>query len=243
MNIDITGIVLRINAYKEKDAMVLVLSENGTISFLARGVLSLTSKNASSVLLYAHSVFTLSNKGNNFTLTQGKLISSFSSMYESLEKMSAISFLSEVIIKCLDENNGQLYPYLLKCLELIDKDFDTLTLVCIVLANIIKLSGYSLNYSSCVFCSDNLHIASVSYSEGGFICSNHLRKNHCPQGEDYLKTFLYSFKVGVDKMNHYTFNKVTAINLLKDLTSHLKNSFGISSFKGEEMYLRSIDAL
>lgn len=86
MNIDITGIVLRINAYKEKDAMVLVLSENGTISFLARGVLSLTSKNASSVLLYAQSVFTLSSKGNNLTLTQGKLISSFSSMYESLEK-------------------------------------------------------------------------------------------------------------------------------------------------------------
>ncbi len=243
MNIDVTGIVLRINAYKEKDAMVLVLSENGTISFLARGVLSLTSKNASSVLLYSHSLFNLSSKGNNLTLTQGKLISSFSSMYESLEKMSAISFLSEVIIKCLDEKIGQLYSYLLKCLELINQNFDTLTLVCIVLANIIKLSGYSLNYSSCVYCSDNLHIASVSYPEGGFICSNHLKKYHDAQGEDYLKTFLYSFKVGVNKMDHYTFNKITAVKLLKDLSLHLKNSFGISSFKGEEMYLRSIDAL
>ncbi len=242
MNIEINGIVLRLTQYKEKDAMVLALSKDGTISFLARGILSPSSKNASSCLVYSYSNFCLSSKGNNMTLTQGKLLNSFSSMYESLEKMSAVSLIGEVLIKCLDEDNGDIFPYFLRFLELINEGFDSLTLVNIMLANIIKLSGYSLNYSSCVYCEDKLHISSVSYLEGGFICKKHLTSRHELQSEDYLKSFLYSFKVGVDKMNHYAFNKVTALKLFDDLLSHLKTSFGINDFKGREIYLKSIDA-
>ena len=62
MVIEIEGIVIRQVQYKEKDAMVSVLTKDGTVSFLARCILSPTSKNASSCLLFAYSNFTLNSK-------------------------------------------------------------------------------------------------------------------------------------------------------------------------------------
>ena len=47
MVIEIEGIVIRQVQYKEKDAMISVLTKDGTVSFLARGILNPTSKNAS----------------------------------------------------------------------------------------------------------------------------------------------------------------------------------------------------
>ena len=97
MVIEIEGIVIRQVQYKEKDAMISVLTKDGTVSFLARGILNPTSKNASSCLLFAYSNFTLNSKQDKLTLTQGKLIKSYYHLYESLEKMASIQLVCELI--------------------------------------------------------------------------------------------------------------------------------------------------
>ena len=150
MVIEIEGIVIRQVQYKEKDAMVSVLTKDGTVSFLARGILNPTSKNASSCLLFAYSNFTLNSKQDKLTLTQGKLIKSYYHLYESLEKMASIQLVCELIIKCLDEDNGSIYPYLQNMLELLSTNFDSKTLTLICIAHIVKESGYALEYDECV---------------------------------------------------------------------------------------------
>ena len=141
MVIEIEGIVIRQVQYKEKDAMVSVLTKDGTVSFLARGILNPTSKNASSCLLFAYSNFTLNSRQDKLTLTQGKLIKSYYHLYESLEKMASIQLVSELIIKCLDEENGSIFPYVLRLLDNLSNKYDSRTLVLITIASIIKESG------------------------------------------------------------------------------------------------------
>ena len=138
MVIEIEGIVIRQVQYKEKDAMISVLTKDGTVSFLARGILNPTSKNASSCLLFAYSNFTLNSRQDKLTLTQGKLIKSYYHLYESLEKMAAIQLVCELIIKCLDEDNGNIYPYLRNMLENLSEDYDSKTLTLICIAHILK---------------------------------------------------------------------------------------------------------
>ena len=90
MEKEIEGIVLRQVPYKEKDKIVTIITREGLLSFNARGIASLTSKNSSSCNLFSLSNFTLNEKGKYLSLKQGKLIDSHYELYESLESMSAI---------------------------------------------------------------------------------------------------------------------------------------------------------
>ena len=239
MVIEIEGIVIRQVQYKEKDAMVSVLTKDGTVSFLARGILNPTSKNASSCLLFAYSSFTLNSKGDKLTLTQGKLIKSYYHLYESLEKMAAIQLVCELVIKCLDEDNGNVYPYLKNMLEHLSLNYDSRTLTLICIANIIKESGYALEYDECVKCGSKKDIVSYSFNEGGFICIRCLSHNEEVKSEVSLKTYRYIFKVDENNMNHYELNAKVALDLIVQLCSYLSNCFSIKEIKALEIYLRS----
>lgn len=241
MVIEIEGIVIRQVQYKEKDAMVSVLTKDGMVSFLARGILNPTSKNASSCLLFAYSSFTLNSKIDKLTLTQGKLIKSYYHLYESLESMAAVQLVSELIIKCLDEDNGKIFPYLNSLLENLSSKFDSKTLVLICIASIIKESGYALEYDECVKCGNKKDIVTYSFNEGGFICLKCLKHNEEVKSPTNLKTYRYIFKVNPELMNHYELNKKVAIELICSLCDYLKNCFQIKEIKALDIYLRSIE--
>ncbi len=239
MVIEIEGIVIRQVQYKEKDAMISVLTKDGTVSFLARGILNPTSKNASSCLLFAYSNFTLNSRQDKLTLTQGKLIKSYYHLYESLEKMAAIQLVCELIIKCLDEDNGNIYPYLRNMLENLSEDYDSKTLTLICIAHILKESGYALEYDECVKCGNKKNIVSYSFNEGGFLCYHCIGKNN-PLSSEHLKTFRYIFKVDENMMNHYQLNAKITLELINKLCTYLCSCFSIKEIKAQEIYFSSI---
>ncbi|MDD6302792.1 MAG: DNA repair protein RecO [Bacillales bacterium] len=240
MIIEIEGIVIKQVQYKEKDAMVSVLTKDGTVSFLARGILSPTSKNAASCLLFAYSSFTLSSRQDKLTLTQGKLIKSSYLMFDSLEKMAAMQLISEVLIKCLDEENGVLYPYFYNLLRLLGENYDSLTLVAICLAQIINNSGYALEYNSCINCGAKRNIVSFSYKEGGFICQKCANDIKELSSSILLKSYRYVFKVSPELMDHYTLKKDIAIKLIDEFSSYLLSSFDLKEFKALDIYKNSL---
>ena len=241
MVIEIEGIVIRQVQYKEKDAMVSVLTKDGMVSFLARGILNPTSKNASACLLFAYSSFTLNSKLDKLTLTQGKLIKSYYHLYESLEAMAGIQLVSELMIKCLDEENGSIYPYILALLDNLSNKFDSRTLILITIASIIKESGYALEFDECVKCGSKKDIVSYSFLEGGFICIKCLKNHHEVKSPISLKTYRYIFKVGPEMMNHYELNKKVSTEMIISLCEYLKSCFALKEIKALEIYLRSID--
>ena len=240
MVIEIEGIVIRQVQYKEKDAMISVLTKDGTVSFLARGILNPTSKNASSCLLFAYSNFTLNSKQVKLTLTQGKLIKSYYHLYESLEKMASIQLVCELIIKCLDEDNGSIYPYLQNMLELLSTNFDSKTLTLICIAHIVKESGYALEYDECVKCGNKKNIVSYSLSEGGFLCYKCIG-NNIALSIEHLKSYRYIFKVDSNNMDHYVIHNKICIDLINKLCAYLSECFSIKEIKAQEIYIRSIN--
>lgn len=242
MVIEVEGIVIRQVQYKEKDAMVSVLTKDGTVSFLARGILNPTSKNASSCLLFAYSNFTLNSRQDKLTLTQGKLIKSYYHLYESLENMASIQLISELILKCLDEENGNLFPYFKNMLEELGNKFDSQTLALICIAQIIKNSGYGLEFDECVKCGNKKNIVTYSLTDGGFVCLKCLSYNQETKSSEELKTYRYIFKVSSEMMNHYELNKKISLHMIKNLCSYLCDCFSIKEIKSLEIYLRSIDS-
>ncbi len=240
MEIEIEGIVLSQTPYKEKDSMINVLTYKGRVGFYARGILSLSSKNASSCLLYSHSRFILSSRGENLTLRKGELISSFYNLYESIESMTLLGLISEVILKIVDEDDGRIYPIYLRILNLLKDGFDKLTLLAIFLAKIINYSGYALNYSSCVLCGSKKGIVGVDYNQGGFICAKCYQEINS-QNNLYLKSFRYIFMVDLIDYDKVVLNKSIALKLIKELLDYLKDKFQLRKFNAEELFFRSLN--
>ena len=103
MKLEIEGIVLKQTPYKEKDAMISVLTKDGIVSFLAHNVLAVTSKNKSACLPYTFSLFNLNSRNDKLTLSQAKIIKSYAHLYSSFEYLASINLINECINKFIDE--------------------------------------------------------------------------------------------------------------------------------------------
>lgn len=236
MKINIEGIVISQNAYKEKDAMVSALTKDGIVSFLARSIISITSKNKAACLPFSYSQFTLNSKLDKLILSQGTLIKSYSHFYDSLDCLSSVNLINECIIKFVDEDNTTLYQYLKKYLELLDRGFDEVTLTLIMLAQIIKSSGYALEFNSCVLCNSKTNIVGISYSKGGYICKKCLENNVYKLSREYLKTYRYVFMVPYDMLSHYVISNDVGLDLIRKFCKYLVDSFGYKEIKALEIY-------
>lgn len=231
----IEGIVLKSVTYGENDAIISCLYKDGIIVFKARGVKKITSKNASSCLVYALSEFTLEKKGNNYFLLKGKLLSSNFKLYDDLSFMTCLGLVSESILNFLDNTNS-MFESLQKMLEAINNGFDIFTLTAINLAKIIKESGYGLEVNQCVRCGSKKNISSISFFEGGFVCTNCLRSFEQNFSSEYLKTIRYIFNVDIDNYFHYQLDNKIAIDIIKKLMEYLKNQYDYKKLVFYELF-------
>ncbi len=169
-------IILNANLYKDKDAIIHAISEDGSVDFTVK---NLVSKSDKSPLNLPLSVVDASfSEGKlykypllkEFTLLDSPLISDYSTSL-----LVTISFLKEVTTRLLpEEEQYQLYPYLLKIIDLVkEKDnhkYFYIDLVYLFLT--LKYAGYEFNVSECIYCGDRSSICDFSFDEGGFICKN-----------------------------------------------------------------------
>ncbi|MCD8204166.1 MAG: DNA repair protein RecO [Coprobacillus sp.] len=172
-------IILSTNLYKDKDAIIHAISEDGTIDFTVK---SLVSKSDKSPLNLPLSVIDATfSEGRlykypllkEFTLLDSPLISNYSTSL-----LVTISFLKEVTTRLLpEEEQYKLYPALLKIISLIkdNKSYYYIDLIYLFLT--LKYAGYEFNVSECIYCGDRSSIADFSFDEGGFICKGCLARN------------------------------------------------------------------
>jgi len=227
---EIEGIVIRITPYKEKDAMVNVLTKDGIMSFLARGVLSIDSKNAASVTQYAYSRFEFNDaKEKSLSLKNGTLIKGYNEAFKSLDKLAALSFIGELTLKATGEEDASaIYEYALQSLEAIEAGFDVLTIVLVYYAQVLKVAGYGLEVQHCVFCGETKGIVTVSYPDGGFVCQNCFDATSMKARDArYLKIIRYLFMVGPDEIKRVTFSQEEALVILDEFTVYASDQLGV----------------
>ena len=240
MELSVKGIVLRQVPYGEKDAVMTILTEKGLVGFYAKGLLSLTSKNASSCLLYAYSDFMLLTRDERILLKKGELIHSHYELYESVEKMTALSLLGEITLKISGEEDGRLFSPFFTVLSLMDQNFDLLTLVTIFLYKAMEISGYALNVDECVFCEKKTHIVKLSYEKGGFLCRECFSGSKIDSNA-YLKTCRYLHLVKEEHFSDLVLEEHIAKRLIHELLNYLKEKFGFTKWNGEELFTSTMN--
>ena len=217
------GIVIRRTSYKEGSAMISVLTKDRIRSFLAKGVLKITSKNAPSVNLFTKSRFQTFNGEEGDFLRVGEVISSFPNITKSFEKLAILDFISEMTNSLIGTNDAKdVYEFLNKTLECLNGEFSPLTALLLYFAKVMKASGYALDVDSCAICHKKTQISAISYKDGGFICQNCFDASiHVKTDPRKLKILRYIFKVDIDNFTKVAFSNEECKEIIFELCDFL----------------------
>ena len=217
------GIVIRRTSYKEGSAMISVLTKDRIRSFLAKGVLKMTSKNAPSVNLFTKSRFQTFNGEEGDWLRVGEVLCSYPNITKNFEKLAILDFISEITNSLIGTKDVQdTYRFLEKTLECLNGDFSPLTALLIYFAKVLKASGYGLDVDSCAICGEKHAITAISYKDGGFICQKCFdASNHVKSDVRKLKIFRYIFKVDTDNFTKIAFSNEECKAIIFELCEFL----------------------
>ena len=217
------GIVIRSTSYKEGSAMISVLTKDRIRSFLAKGVLKITSKNAPSVNLFTKSRFQTFNGEEGDWLRVGEVICSYPNIAKDFEKLAILDFISEITNSLIGSGDAQdTYEFLEKTLDCLNGDFYPLTALLIYFAKVLKASGYGLDVDSCAICGQKHQINALSYKDGGFICQNCFdASKHVKTDLRKLKILRYIFKVDVPNFAKVAFSNDECIDIIFELCEFL----------------------
>ena len=165
-------IVLSINQYKEKDAIITAISQSETITFLARGIKDPKSKNAAinNPLMIA-----------DVELIDGdfkfSILKSFKEIFVPMKLQMDSSYLgtlllmNEIIIHFFpEEERNKMFDALEQGVMVLKKTNNWLMTLLIYLSYAIRMGGFELEVNKCVICGKKNRIVAFSFLEGGFIC-------------------------------------------------------------------------
>lgn len=185
MNDKTRCIILKSMDYHDYDAILTVYSkEYGKISFLARGIRRMKSKNAGSLLPYTETEiqFDYHPGKNMFTLKTASSLHIWRHMHEDLEASTAASVIAEASDGLLyqEVKDESIYDQLFQAMELLDQKENTVTALSLFLIALMKNSGIVPDVDECVVCG-NKQVSAISIDDGGFLCTEHMHEKGLDQ--------------------------------------------------------------
>ena len=200
--VNVEGVVLKQSDYKENDMILHVYTKDyGKISFIAKGVRKLTSKNARAVSPMMVSEFSLNLKKGLSSLIKATPIHYLRHIKESIESEIVGNYILEYFYRYVEENDPDedVYKQLIKCLEALDHGYSPFLVYCLFQVFILEHNGISIDVDGCVLCGSS-RVVSVSISEGGFVCEQHNQSNII-YPKELLKGFRHLHKLTIDNID------------------------------------------
>lgn len=156
MYLTIRGLVTRVTAYNDTDALLSVLSgENGKLTVKARGVRRKNSPLTASCQLLAYAEFTLFEYRGMYTINEARSIELFPNLQKDLTKLSLATYFAQVsdVLAQEDIVNPQLLSLTLNCLYALDKlDIFPEQIKAVFELRCACLAGYMPDLSGCFAC-------------------------------------------------------------------------------------------
>ena len=215
MHLTIQGLVLRVTAYNDKDALLTILSQNhGRLTVKARGLYRKNSPLVAPCQLLAYGEFTLFEYRGYYTINEAHSIALFQGLRKDLLKLSLGTYFAQVadVISQEDFPNPELQTLVLNCLYALDKlSIPEALIKSVFEMRVACLAGYTPNLNGCYRCGNPLPDR-FDIAEGRLECSNcrisdsdGLRMPVTPGVLDVLRYIcycdsrrLFAFKTGED---------------------------------------------
>lgn len=216
----IEGIVLSEVNYSESSKILNVLTrEYGLIGIMSKGCRNIKSKlrGVSRKLIYG--TFNIYYKESGVsTLISVDLINSFSKTMMDLERISYSSFILDLALQVVRQNNDSSVFDLLKIsLIKIEEGINPLVITNILELKLLEYLGVKANLDSCSLCGSTKNIVSLSGVDHGFVCGS-CHTNQRFTDADTIKTIRLYDIVDISTINKIDVDKkvINEINIFID---------------------------
>lgn len=221
----IRGFVYHLADYQENDRIVTVLTEEGSVSFKARGIKKPTSKNAAACNFFTISDFVLTSRSeqHHAVLKSATIVQLFHQPYENLLTSAAYLLLCHLIHSLSSTLN--LYDFLLACFQLLEEKKYPVQVLNYFFKNLLDSLGYQPYVDGCVHCHQKSQLLSFSLLDGGFICQ------HCldpMKHKRYPVRFLKSIHTFYKEKQYTPLEEEDAISLLYLYTGFITEEVGLT---------------
>lgn len=171
----VEGIVLSEVNYSESSKILNVLTrEFGLIGIMSKGCRNVKSKlrGVSRKLIYG--TFNIYYKESGVsTLISVDLINSFSKTMMDLTKISYSSFILDLVLQVVRQNNdSKIFELLRDSLIKIEDGINSLVITNILELKLLEYLGVKPNLDSCSLCGSTKNIVSLSGTDHGFVCGS-----------------------------------------------------------------------
>ena len=142
----IEGITLSVSHYKDKDAILNILTKNGVVVVLGRGIFDQKKPLRVFTSPFIHAKFEIyKGKVGGYKLKDGQILKFYNENYLDFNMLGALNFISELTLKVIDgiDDYLTLYESLENTLEELSSNFDKIHLTSYFLI-ILRLLGLQI---------------------------------------------------------------------------------------------------
>ncbi len=223
-------VVLSITQYKEKDAIIDAISENGDITFLARGVFDPKNKNSSINNLLSIAEIELSDGNYKYPVlkTASNLFNPLK-INNDLDYLSSLMLIAEATKTLLqDEEKIMIFQTLVDTVTALKSAENPWFILLVYLANLFKVGGYEFEVNHCVFCGSKQSIVTFSFADGGFVCQNCMEVDtERDLTKEQMLLIRAAFNCQDVKKTNYLYQKTDAIVVLHKFFEFIYDSYGV----------------
>lgn len=206
---DLSGLVLSVQDYKERDGIVFVLTQTKIQSVYARGIQSAASKNRRLCNPFTKVDLIVGERRSGSSmalLIKGSVKAQFHKIQDSLVAQSACFVLRDILFRSVIHPEYE--DLLFKVWQAFDhSEKSRWTYACLLLACILKNEGIAPDVSECVRCHARKGIETVSVADGGFLCVNCNVRQFPKWKKEDLEKLRSLFVIQPDRMDIYAQNK------------------------------------
>lgn len=241
------GLVLRVSAYKESDAIITLLtSDHGKISVKARGLRRKNSPLIAPCQLLAFGEFTLFEYKNMHTINEAHSIELFRGLHKDLQKLSLATYFAQVaeVLSQEDLPNPELLSLVLNCLHMLcNSDASESKIKAVFELRCACLAGYEPDLAGCRSCGSQ-YPDRLDISQGMLECSSCRIENsgglRLPVTRGMLDAMRYICACAPKKLFAFSCNEETAgqLSYLSEsyLATQLERGFSALDFYKSLLY-------
>ena len=224
-------VVLSITPYKEKDAIIDAVNEQGEMTFLAKGILDPKNKNSALNNLLAVADIEL-NEGNykHPVLKSASIIENPMKVTNDYYYLSSLIFMAELTKLLLqDEEKVEVFNSLIKSISALKKAKQPWEILLAYTAKVLRIGGYEFEVNQCVFCGTKKEIVTFSFKDGGFVCKNCLEDDtERDLTKNQMLLIRSAFNTQEPSEAAFTCERNDAIVVLNKFMKFIRDSYGVT---------------
>lgn len=224
----IEGIIVNSVNYGESSKIINILTKEGTIGVMCKGVKNVKSPLRSFTQNLTYGLFCIYYKENKLSILKSvDIINDLKTIKKDITLISYMSFLVDLTNQVMKQNQDEeIYNLLIKTILKINEGLNPMVMSNILELKLLDYLGVGINFNNCLKCGSNKNIITIDPDVGGYICKA-CYTNKIIYDEKTLKMLRMYYLVNISSITELKINNEVINNINKFINTYYDRYTGL----------------